>query len=161
MSAYTKSALLAAALAMCAASAFAECGKLDDPNSPRCLAAPPRDVLAPPKSDVIEKGRGQTVCAFFDTKTERCLTMRPNTKQYDSAIRTGVETAMMGMQYMADGREEAHRMGIAGTEGTGPGSNAATNFNSCVKDGLDRIAQAQKTKANQEQVSLVLKGCAK
>ena len=153
--------LLALALAACAASAQAACGMLDDPNSAACMttrapAAAPAQVTGNPAS---ERGRGQTVCAFVDQKTQRCLTMRPNTKQYDSAVRTGVEAAMMGMQYMADGREEARRMGIAGFEESGSGAAAA--YSGCVDDGLARIAAAQQARASAEQVSLVLKGCAR
>lgn len=154
--------LLALALAACAASAQAVCGMLDDPNSAACMAArAPAPAAAATGNPALEKGRGQTVCAFVDQKTQRCLTMRPNTKQYDSAVRTGVEAAMMGMQIMADGREEARRMGIAGFEESATASGAGSAYNSCINDGLARIADAQHTRASPEQVSLVLKGCAR
>lgn len=165
MKRFATNCLAALALAASAGAAQAACGVLDDPNSDACMAS---RVPAPAAPAIAigaapEKGRGQTACAFVDQKTQRCLTMRPNTKQYDSAIRTGVETAMMGMQYMADGREEARRIGIAGVgdPSASAGAGAGTAYNGCVDDGLARIAQAQQTRASPEQVSLVLKGCAR
>ncbi|WP_306393781.1 hypothetical protein [Telluria beijingensis] len=148
-------AIVAALLLAGGASARAACGALEDPNSDACMSARASAAAA----SRLEKGKGQTVCAFFDEKSQRCLTVRPDTKLYDSAVRTGIETAMMGMQIMADGREEARRMGVLGGAGAAPGASSA--YNDCIRDGLERIAQAQKAQANPDQVSLVLKGCAR
>ena len=38
--------------------------------------------------------------------------MRPNTKDYDQAVQTGVEAAMMGMQVQADAIRRAQEMGL-------------------------------------------------
>ncbi len=59
-----------------------------------------------------QPGRGQFVCAVLEPGTGRCLTMRPNTKDYDSAVQTGVEAAMMGMQVQADAIRRAQEMGL-------------------------------------------------
>lgn len=151
-------AIVAALLLAGAAGAQAACGVLDDPNSEACMSARASAAAA----SGSEKGKGQTVCAFFDEKSQRCLTVRPDTKQYDSAVRTGIETAMMGMQIMADGREEARRMGVLGDAGGAAGASVGVGvYNDCVKDALERIARSQKAQANPEQVSLVLKGCAR
>lgn len=59
-----------------------------------------------------QPGRGQFVCAVVEPGTGRCLTMRPNTRDYDSAVQTGVEAAMMGMQVQADAIRRAQEMGL-------------------------------------------------
>lgn len=59
-------------------------------------------------------GAGQMVCAFYDRTTQKCLTQRPNTQAYDSAVQTGIEAAMMGMQIQQDALHRARMMGIGG-----------------------------------------------
>lgn len=54
------------------------------------------------------------VCAFYDRTTQKCLTQRPNTQAYDSAVQTGIEAAMMGMQIQQDALHRARMMGIGG-----------------------------------------------
>lgn len=118
------------------AAAQGGCGSLYDPNSkarPYCppgssrlggevnelpkLATPP---FAPPSMGhrlpypTPQPGRGQFVCAVVDPASGRCLTMRPNTKDYDDAVQTGVEAAMMGMQVQADALRRAQEMGLGG-----------------------------------------------
>lgn len=121
------------------AAAQGRCGSLYDPNStarPYCLPgssrqggdinelpklatppfAPPSTVQFPPfqNSQPPQPGRGQFVCALVDRASGRCLTMRPNTKDYDDAVQTGVEAAMMGMQVQADAVRRAQEMGLGG-----------------------------------------------
>lgn len=81
--------------------------------------APPSTVQFPPfpNSQPPQPGRGQFVCALVDRASGRCLTMRPNTKDYDDAVQTGVEAAMMGMQVQADAVRRAQEMGLGGPGG--------------------------------------------
>lgn len=110
------------------------CGLLADPNSPTCkggTAAPPvgtaattaRAASGAATAPGQTPGRGQYVCAFFDQASGRCLSIRPNTQAYDSAVDTGIAAAMMGMQIQADAIHRAGQMGVLGqfgrTDGTG------------------------------------------
>lgn len=105
------------------------CGLLADPNNPACKggtaspatagAAAPAAVGAAPADPRQAPGMGQKVCAFFDTKTNRCLTVRPDTKAYDSAVQTGIEAAMMGMQIQQDALHRAGQMGVLSGFGLG------------------------------------------
>ncbi|ABM96940.1 hypothetical protein [Methylibium petroleiphilum] len=100
------------------------CGLLADPNNPACKggtaspatpgAAAPAAAAATATDPRQAPGMGQKVCAFFDTKTNRCLTVRPDTKAYDSAVQTGIEAAMMGMQIQQDAIYRAGQMGVLG-----------------------------------------------
>lgn len=113
----------------------AQCGLLSDPNSPSCkhgtgpitIAAPAaaqatRPGTAQPAQPGLSRGTsqgasdapgmGQFACAFYDQRTNRCLTVRPNTQAYDNAVRAGIETAMGGMQIMQDGAYMAGQMGV-------------------------------------------------
>lgn len=96
------------------------CGLLADPNDPKCKAGTGQVPATGAQPGIggnqagQEPGMGQQVCAFFDTRTNRCLTLRPNTKQYDSAVQTGIEAAMMGMQIQQDALYRAGQMGILG-----------------------------------------------
>lgn len=125
------------------AAAQSGCGALADPNSivgKKCPAAVwqsgvPSNPLPPsatppyipdrsmqpthpryttPAAAGQQPGRGQFVCAVVEPSTGRCLTMRPNTKDYDDAVQTGVEAAMMGMQVQADAMRRAQEMGLTG-----------------------------------------------
>lgn len=123
-----------AALAVLGASMSAAqaCSMLADPNSPECKNGtgpvraganlPSAQQAAPAARHAADApGRGQQVCAFFDTRTNRCLTVRPNTKAYDDAVQTGVDAAMMGIQIQQDALRRAAEIGV--TPGGGlPGS---------------------------------------
>lgn len=118
------------------------CGMLADPNSPACkggTAAP--TALASPgtpatqagvSSTPLDKrqapGMGQKVCAFFDTKTNRCLTVRPDTQAYDNAVQTGIEAAMMGMQIQQDAIYRAGQMGVLSGFGRGDAATAGVGL---------------------------------
>lgn len=108
------------------------CGALADPNNPACRGGTgqlPSAVPTPAGAaaqaagarPAPEPGAGQFVCAFFDARTKRCLTVRPNTKDYDSAVQTGIEAAMMGMQIQQDAIYRAGQMGVLGGFGGGQG----------------------------------------
>lgn len=132
------------------AAAQSGCGALADPNSivgKKCPAAVwqsgvPSNPLPPsatppyipdrnmqpthpryttPAAAGQQPGRGQFVCAVVEPSTGRCLTMRPNTKDYDDAVQTGVEAAMMGMQVQADAMRRAQEMGLGGPHMAPPG----------------------------------------
>ena len=117
------------------AAAQGGCGSLYDPNSAARTNCPPASpygapvkelpkLATPPflppstghrvPSQAPQVGRGQFVCAVLDPASGRCLTMRPNTKDYDDAVQTGVEAAMMGMQVQADALRRAQEMGLGG-----------------------------------------------
>jgi hypothetical protein len=122
--------LLATTALLLSAQARAQgaCSLLADPNSSvgkNCPAATPSQGVARTGSSVsplnaptaaqgngAQPGRGQFVCAVFDPTTGKCRTMRPNTKDYDDAVQTGVEAAMMGMQVQADALRRAQEMGL-------------------------------------------------
>lgn len=126
--------LLATTALLLAAQARAQgaCSLLADPNSTvgkNCPAAtpsqrvPPTGISAAPHSaptatqaNGAQPGRGQFVCAVIDPTTGKCRTMRPNTKDYDDAVQTGVEAAMMGMQIQADAMRRAQEMGLGGPQ---------------------------------------------
>jgi hypothetical protein len=104
------------------------CGPLDDPNLPNCMSGASAKLTAVTTQQPVISNRddlrsgpigiGQMVCAFYDQRTQKCLTERPNTTAYDSAVQTGVETAMMGMQIQQDALHRARMMGISGAKPT-------------------------------------------
>lgn len=129
----TRKALLALALVTGSATAFAQkppCGLIDPMDvSRKCdttNATPtkaPGIPAAPARSADSGQlpGKGQQVCAFFDTRTNRCLTVRPNTRDYDAAVQAGIDAAMMGMQVQTDALHRAAEMGVVPGAGGAPG----------------------------------------
>jgi len=124
---HLRRACVALAIAAAAAPSWSQgsCGMLADPNSPACrsgTASPPSQRGSPAAAPAAgasgpaghAPGRGQQVCAFFDRTTNRCLTVRPNTADYDSAVQTGIDAAMMGMQIQQDAIHRAGQMGVLG-----------------------------------------------
>lgn len=137
--------IITAAIAVLGASMSAAhaCSMLADPNSPECrngtgpvrvgntLPSAPQ-VEPAPRTSADVPGRGQTVCAFFDTKTSRCLTVRPNTKAYDDAVQAGIDAAMMGTQIQQDAMQRAAEMGVL------PGFPAASTLANKAPSRADR-----------------------
>lgn len=109
-------ALLAVACTLFHPAQAQTCGILSDPNDPACKAGTSTPVTSADRAAAAaagkQPGKGQKVCAFFDTATNRCLTMRPDTKDYDSAVQTGIQAAMMGMQIQHDALYEAGQAGV-------------------------------------------------
>lgn len=175
------------------------CGLLDDPNASHCMSNPgvkkaAGTSTAPshPRRDDLNSGppgSGQTVCAFYDRRTQKCLTERPNTEAYDSAVQTGIGAAMMGMQIQQDALHRARQMGIgAGVPGQGfpmptaqngmpsvpspslphaslpptpRGDSPQEGFKECVVSRLQQIESATGRPASAEQTTAAMQGCSR
>lgn len=167
------------------------CGMLSDPNSPECKNGtgpvraganlPSAQQAAPAARPTADApGRGQQGCAFFDTRTNRCLTVRPNTKAYDDAVQTGVEAAMMGIQIQQDALRRAAEMGVIPGFTTQPlqqpgsktqaetgigqaadSSNSGDTFTRCLQSTLSKIETKNKRSATTGDINSAMAACEK